>query len=162
MAEVPIGDTTTAEQLRGRLVDVGTTLLVEVLDGELPQPTPQTGEATYAEKLRPEEWQLDWSEPAVALSRWVRAGRAWTTFRGKRLGVLAARWARSMTRTGRRTDANTRRGWSTPRAVQSPRVPGPWSSSRSSQRDGRRCRGPTSPTAPSPAPANASGSVTTE
>ena len=91
MVQVPIGDTTTAEQLRSRLVDVGTTLLVEVLDGELPQPIPQTGETTYAEKLRPEEWQLDWTEPAVALSRWVRAGRAWTTFRGKRLGVLAAR-----------------------------------------------------------------------
>ena len=46
---------------------------------------------TYAEKLRPEEWRLDWSSPAVALHRWVRAGHAWTTFRGKRLGVLGAR-----------------------------------------------------------------------
>ena len=91
VAEVPIGDTTTADQLRGRLVDVGTRMLVDVLDGNLPHPTPQTGETTYAEKLRPEEWQLDWSEPAVVLYRWVRAGRAWTTFRGKRLGVRAAR-----------------------------------------------------------------------
>jgi methionyl-tRNA formyltransferase len=92
VAEVPIGDTTTADQLRTRLVDVGTSLLLDVLDGDLPVPAPQSGEVTYAEKLRPEEWRLDWTEPAVMLSRWVRAGHAWTTFRGKRLGVLGARF----------------------------------------------------------------------
>ncbi len=92
VAEVPIGDTTTAAQLRARLVDVGTGLLLDALDGELPPPTPQSGEVTYAEKLRPEEWRLDWTATAVALSRWVRAGRAWTTFRGNRLGVLGARF----------------------------------------------------------------------
>ena len=86
VADVPIGDTTTADQLRTRLVDVGTRLLLDVVDGDLPEPTPQSGEVTYAEKLRPEEWRLDWTAPAVTLSRWVRAGHAWTTFRGKRLG----------------------------------------------------------------------------
>jgi methionyl-tRNA formyltransferase len=91
VAEVPIGDTTTADQLRTRLVEVGTRLLLDVVDGDLPEPTPQSGDVTYAEKLRPDEWRLDWTEPAVSLSRWVRAGHAWTTFRGKRLGVLAAR-----------------------------------------------------------------------
>ena len=91
VAEVPIGDTTTADQLRTRLVDVGTNLLVDVLDGELPEPSPQSGEITYAEKLRPEDWRLDWSEPAAVLFRWVRAGHAWTTFRGRRLRVLRAR-----------------------------------------------------------------------
>ncbi len=92
VAEVPIGDTTTADQLRTRLVDVGTNLLLDVVGGELPEPTPQSGDVTYAEKLQPEEWRLDWTEPAVTLSRWVRAGHAWTTFRGKRLGVVAARF----------------------------------------------------------------------
>ena len=91
VAGVPIGDTTSADQLRTRLVDVGTRLLLDVVDGDLPEPTPQSGEVTYAEKLRPEEWRLDWTAPAVTLSRWVRAGHAWTTFRGKRLGMLAAR-----------------------------------------------------------------------
>jgi methionyl-tRNA formyltransferase len=91
VAEVPIGDTTTAEQLRARLVDVGTRLLLDVVDGELPEPVPQSGEVTYAEKLRPEEWRLDWQQPAAVLFRWVRAGPAWTTLRGKRLRVLAAR-----------------------------------------------------------------------
>jgi methionyl-tRNA formyltransferase len=88
--EMPIGDTTTADQLRDVLVDVGTTLLLDVLDRDLPTPQPQVGEVTYAEKLRPEEWRLDWTQPAVTLHRWVRAGHAWTTFRGKRLRVVAA------------------------------------------------------------------------
>ncbi len=87
---VPIGDMTTADQLRGRLVDVGARLLLEVVADELPKPVPQSGEVTYAEKLRPEEWRLDWSSPAVVLHRWVRAGHSWTTFRGKRLRVLTA------------------------------------------------------------------------
>jgi methionyl-tRNA formyltransferase len=59
--QVPIGDTTTADQLRERLVEVGTSLLLDVVAEELPAPTPQSGEVTYAEKLRPEEWRLEWS-----------------------------------------------------------------------------------------------------
>jgi methionyl-tRNA formyltransferase len=98
--EVPIGDTTTADQLRSRLVDVGTGLLLEIVDGALPVGRPQVGDVTYAEKLRSEEWELDWSEPAVALHRWVRAGHAWTTFRGRRLRVLAARLGQVGSRDG--------------------------------------------------------------
>jgi methionyl-tRNA formyltransferase len=90
-AEVPIGDTTTADQLRARLVDVGTRLLLDVVDGDLATAVPQSGETTYADKIAAEEWRLDWSLPAVSLHRWVRAGHAWTTFRDKRLGVLGAR-----------------------------------------------------------------------
>jgi methionyl-tRNA formyltransferase len=89
-AEVPIGDTTTADQLRDRLVDVGTGLLLDVVAGELPPARPQVGDVTYAEKLRPEQWRLDWTLPATVLHRWVRAGQAWTTFRGRRLQVRAA------------------------------------------------------------------------
>jgi methionyl-tRNA formyltransferase len=88
---VPIGDTTTADQLRERLVEVGTRMLLDVVGGDLPEPTPQSGEVTYAEKLSTEDWRLDWSSPAVELQRWVRAGHAWTTFRGRRLRVLTAR-----------------------------------------------------------------------
>ena len=88
--EVPIGPRVTLEELRAQLVDVGTRLLVDVLDGPLPAPVPQQGEATYARKVDAAEWELDWTRPAEALDRWVRAGHAWTTFRGKRLRVLAA------------------------------------------------------------------------
>jgi methionyl-tRNA formyltransferase len=54
----------------------------------LPVPVPQEGEVTMAEKITTEDLHLDWARPAVDLERVVRLGRAWTTFRGKRLTVL--------------------------------------------------------------------------
>jgi methionyl-tRNA formyltransferase len=53
-------------------------------------PTPQSGVPTIAAKLTQEDLQLQWEQSAVQLHRVVRLGRAWTTFRGKRLGVLKA------------------------------------------------------------------------
>ncbi len=76
--------------LRGRLVEVGTRLLVDVLGRPLAEPLPQAGEPTYAEKLDPEELRLTWSRPAAELARVVRLDRAWTTWRGRRLLVLDA------------------------------------------------------------------------
>ena len=88
---VTIGESDTADDLRLRLVEVGTRLLVDVVGQDpLPTPAPQVGEPTYADKFSPEEWELDWATPAVQLGRWVRAGHAWTSFRGRRLRVLAA------------------------------------------------------------------------
>jgi methionyl-tRNA formyltransferase len=91
--EVAIGDDETAAELRARLGGIGTALLLEMLDrpGGLPEPVPQSGEPTYAAKLTPDELQLDFSRSAVECARLVRAGRAWTTFRGRRLLVVAAR-----------------------------------------------------------------------
>ncbi len=54
----------------------------------LPDPVPQEGEVTMAEKISTEDLHLDWTRAAVDLKRVVRLGRAWTTFRGKRLTVL--------------------------------------------------------------------------
>lgn len=88
--EVEIGPHITLDELRAELVTVGTRLLVDVLDGDLPTPHPQVGEPTYAAKIDPAEWELRWSETAATLHRLVRAGHAWTTFRGKRLRILAA------------------------------------------------------------------------
>ena len=48
------------------------------------------GEPTYAAKLDPAEFAIDWIRPAEEIARLVRLGVAWTTFRGKRLKVLAA------------------------------------------------------------------------
>ncbi len=81
----------TAEELRARLVGVGTGLLVDTLTGGLGQPVPQTGEVTYAEKPGPADRWLDWSRPAVELHRVVRVGGATTTFRGTGLKVWRAR-----------------------------------------------------------------------
>jgi methionyl-tRNA formyltransferase len=88
--EVPIGPTTTADDLRRDLVDVGTELLVDVLSRPLGPSEPQVGEVTYAAKISPEELQLDWTRPAAELDRLVRLGGAWTTFRDRRLKVVAA------------------------------------------------------------------------
>jgi methionyl-tRNA formyltransferase len=89
-AVVPIGPRATADELRTQLVAVGTALLVDVLAGPLDRPEPQVGEVTYAEKIDPGELELDWSRPAEDLDRWVRVGGTWTTFRDRRLKVLAA------------------------------------------------------------------------
>lgn len=89
-AEVPISSTATAAGLRAELVAVGTDLLVRALGDGLSPPEPQRGEATYAEKLGPEDLHLDWAGPATALDRQVRVGGAWTTFRGRRLKVHVA------------------------------------------------------------------------
>jgi methionyl-tRNA formyltransferase len=51
----------------------------------------QVGESTYAAKLDPAEFVLDFTKRAADLVRVVRLGFAWTTLRGKRLKVLDAR-----------------------------------------------------------------------
>jgi methionyl-tRNA formyltransferase len=88
---VDIGPEEALDELRSRLAAVGTDLLVEQLRDGLSPPAPQQGEPTYAPKIEPDELRLDWALPALQLSRVVRLGRAWTTFRGRRLLVLRAR-----------------------------------------------------------------------
>lgn len=92
-AVLPINDTDTADDLRRALVELGTALLIDVVAGDLPEPESQSGEPTYAAKLTAEEWEIDWSASAQHVGRSVRAGNAWTTFRGKRLRVLTAELA---------------------------------------------------------------------
>jgi methionyl-tRNA formyltransferase len=88
---VPIGPEETADELRARLVAIGTRLLVDRLAGSLGEPVPQLGEPTYAAKVEPHELHIDWTQAADHVHRVVRLGRAWTTFRGRRLRVLRAR-----------------------------------------------------------------------
>jgi methionyl-tRNA formyltransferase len=85
--ETVIADDDTLGSLRGRLVDIGSEMLVDALTAGLPSPTPQEGEPTHAAKIDPAELEIDWSRPAVELDRLVRLGGAWTTFRGRRLKV---------------------------------------------------------------------------
>lgn len=85
---VAIGADETADELRSRLAEEGTELLLSYLRASVSAGVAQVGEATYAAKIDPAERQLDWTEPAVQLHRRVRVGRAWTTLRGRRLGVV--------------------------------------------------------------------------
>jgi methionyl-tRNA formyltransferase len=90
---VPLDDVVTLDALRRQLVTVASELVVDALAAGvsgLPDPVPQQGEVTMADKITKEDLRLDWSAPAVDLTRVVRLGRAWTTFRGKRLTVLDA------------------------------------------------------------------------
>ncbi len=90
-ATTPIGPEETADELRDRLGTIGTQLLVRSLAAGLGDPEPQRGDPTYAAKVEPAELQLDFSFPAEVVNRSVRIGRAWTTFREKRLLVHKAR-----------------------------------------------------------------------
>jgi len=85
--EVPIGPDETAQELRSRLVDAGTELLVAALRDGLGEPTPQQGEPIYAHKLGPDDLLIDWHAPAEHVHRQVRVGGAWTTRSGERLKI---------------------------------------------------------------------------
>jgi len=88
---VVIGAEETADELRARLVEIGTRLLVDLLEHPLPAARAQEGEPTYAAKLEPTELRIDWSRTAEEIARLVRIGGAWTTFRGARLRITRAR-----------------------------------------------------------------------
>lgn len=96
---VEIEEDETAGELLGRLAPIGADLLVRSLDGVEDgslEGTPQEASlATPAPKVRPEEAELDWTRPAVALARAVRAFNpapgAWTTWNSKRLKIWRAR-----------------------------------------------------------------------
>lgn len=92
--DVPIGPETTASELRVELVEAGTRLLVDTLSRPLDEwiddPEPQLGEVTYAAKFSSDDFEIDWTKPAVEVHRLVRVGGAWTTFRGKRLKINEA------------------------------------------------------------------------
>lgn len=89
--EVPIGDSTTAAELRGELVRVGTDLLVGSLRTGLGRCEPQSEDGvTYAAKLTADDLRLDWSMPVSRLDRQIRVGGAWTTWRGERFKIHRA------------------------------------------------------------------------
>lgn len=89
-ATTAITDTDTAADLLGRLGGLGTELLIEQLRHGFDDPHPQTGEASYAAKLEPHDFVIDWSESTAMARRRIRLGRAVTTVEGSRLRVLDA------------------------------------------------------------------------
>jgi methionyl-tRNA formyltransferase len=113
-----IGDDETADELRARLVAMGCGLLEQHLkDGVagLPVPRDQKGQPSYAEKILPAEHEIHWEQPAVQIHRVIRLGRAWTTFRGRRLRILRAAEVsgRSSSPGGSSTDGSSTAGSST-------------------------------------------------
>lgn len=82
MDKVLIDTKTTATSLHDALSDVGARLIVPVMDdlaktGHVPKtPQPQDG-VTYAHMLKKEEGLIDWSKPAAAIDRQIRALNPW-------------------------------------------------------------------------------------
>ncbi|WP_111768295.1 methionyl-tRNA formyltransferase [Nakamurella deserti] len=91
----PIRPTDTTTDLLGRLSVSGAELLVRTLDGIADgtlEPVPQPpGGVSHAGKVTVADARIDWTTPAVAIDRAVRAlttePGAWTVFRGHRLGL---------------------------------------------------------------------------
>ena len=96
--ETSIAPDEDAGALGARLAELGAPILIEVLrgleDGSVEQRSQDHATATFAPKLLPDERTIDWSQPADAIVRRVRAFApepgAVTTFRGGRLKVLRA------------------------------------------------------------------------
>lgn len=86
-ARLTIDEDETLTDLRARLVSAGSDLLVEALADGLAEPEPQVGEPTYAEKITTTDLHLDWTTSGSELSRVVRLGNAWTTFRDRRFKI---------------------------------------------------------------------------
>ena len=95
----PIAEDETGGELSERLAELGAEALIEALTlideaGLEPRPQDQA-KATFAPKIKREEERLDWSGPAEAVARKIRAfdprPGAWTTGRGKELKLFGAR-----------------------------------------------------------------------
>ncbi len=82
----------TLSALTGELAVSGAAALVEVLASPelLAHPRPQVGEATYAAKLRPENFHLEPEMSVATFLRTVRLERAFTIIGGRRLRVTRA------------------------------------------------------------------------
>jgi methionyl-tRNA formyltransferase len=91
---VPITPTTTSSSVHDALAALGGTLILDVLASP-PTPIPQSdADATYAPKLTREDGRIDWTSPAAAIDRQIRAFDPWpgtfTTLAGNPLKILSA------------------------------------------------------------------------
>ncbi len=91
---VAIGPRSTAAELHDVLAGLGARLVLRAL-AEDPAPVPQSAEgAVYAPKLSRADAQIDWTQPAEAIDRQVRAYDPWpgsfTLLHGALLKVLMA------------------------------------------------------------------------
>jgi methionyl-tRNA formyltransferase len=99
----PIHPDDTTATLLARLATRGAALARETLPawgrGELPAVAQDSSQATLCGLIKKEQGRLDWSRPAAALERHIRAMTPWpgasTTWAGKQLRVLRARVAPS-------------------------------------------------------------------
>jgi methionyl-tRNA formyltransferase len=109
---VPIPPRATTGLIHDVLVDLGARLVLRALaENPEPRPQPQHG-ATYAPKLTKEDGRLNWTEPAEALDRRVRAMGPWpgafTMWQEGLLKVLSAEPTGGAGRPGELLDGSLR------------------------------------------------------
>jgi methionyl-tRNA formyltransferase len=73
----PIGPADTAADLHDRLAEIGARLILAALDHQPPEVPQDDALSTYAPKLSREDARLNFSKPAVALERQIRAFHPW-------------------------------------------------------------------------------------
>ena len=94
-ATLPIHPTWNREDLAQELADLGSRLLITTLEkwqAGMLTPIPQDPRlATYAPLLKPEDFHLHWTDPALRIHNRVRGfyPMAWIPYRGERLKLLA-------------------------------------------------------------------------
>ena len=98
----PITDTTTAGQLHDKLSEIGSKLILKVLD-KMPTPVPQPFEGvTYAHKITKEDCLIDWSKTADVVSCQIRGlspyPKAYFNYKGEAIKVLQASVSSELTK----------------------------------------------------------------
>jgi len=95
--DVEITSEDTAGTLSGRLSNIGADLLLRTLKGlesKTIEPTPQTGEATYAPLLKKTDGLVDWSKSAEETRNFIRGMNPWPCaygfLEGERIKILKA------------------------------------------------------------------------
>jgi methionyl-tRNA formyltransferase len=88
---VPLNTNKSLSAIRNDLCKKGTELLIDCFKSGFGIPLPQSGEASYANKVKPDEHRIIWSQGAEEIHRIIRLENAWTTLNGKRLQILEAK-----------------------------------------------------------------------
>lgn len=97
----PISAEDTGGSLHDRLAQLGPVAVLEAIEGlaagTLEGEVQNDADATYAHKLNKDEARIDWTRPAIALERQIRAFNPWpishSLLNGEGLKVLSARTA---------------------------------------------------------------------
>jgi len=89
--ETEIEPDETLDELRDRLVEIGSAQLLGALEEGFGEPTPQEGDPVYAHKISVDERKIDWGQSASAIHRQVRVGGAFTTWQGNRFKIHRTR-----------------------------------------------------------------------
>jgi methionyl-tRNA formyltransferase len=91
---LPITPTTTTADLHDTLATLGAKLILDALASPATPIAQSDADATYAPKITREDGRIDWTQPAAAIDRRIRAFDPWpgtfTTIGGNPLKILAA------------------------------------------------------------------------